>query len=329
MKHAKLLAAAALLCCLALAAAPAHAWRQPLLNEGLTNVFDGAAPPPGLYLSMYTLVRHASSADVRETTSAGVPASALAPEALENSDVSIAALAPQFVWVSPWKCPLTGGQFGFQFFPIFGAISLDAAKDDPVVNAAFEASASPMGDLYLGPFLAFHHMLGGPWQLHWVMELDAIAPIGDYDNAKAKQFASNHWTIEPWVSFTLLGPHGLELSSRLHYTYNFTNDDFFTPGGQVEMQPGQVFHLNYALTKEIMSPRLRLGVAGYYVQQLTEDEINGAKINNSEEMAFAAGPVIWYNKGPFIFEAKTHFDVTVENRPEAITGVLRVIYNFF
>jgi hypothetical protein len=326
MRLTKLLAVALLACALALTAAPAHAWRQPLLNEGLTNVLDGAAPPPGVYVSLYTLIRSSDEADVSETATTGVPGSALAPPDLENTDVSIAAIAPQVIWVSKYQ--LFGGNIGFDFFPILGAISLDAGKNNADVNRLFKASTSPVGDMYFGPFIAFHHMLGGPWQLHWVVECDAIAPIGDYDNTKALQFASNHWTVEPWVSFTLFGPMGLELSSRLHYTYNFTNDDFFTPGGQVEMQPGQVFHMNYAVTKEVCK-NIRIGASGYYVQQLTEDEINGVGINNSEEEAFAVGPVVWWNKGPFIVEAKTHFDTYATNRPKAITGVLRLILPIF
>ncbi len=312
MRRPKLFLAATLVCCLLLAPA-AHAWRQPVLNLGLTNVLDGAAPPPGYYLSMYTVLLAAPSANVKD---------AALPPTLANLDLTLAAIAPQVLWVSPYKCPLTGGTFGFDFFPILGSISADVSTaglpPDPVNN-------SPVGDLYFGPFLAFHHMLGGPWQLHWVAEVDGIAPIGDYDPTKVIQLASNHWTIEPWVSFTLLGPYDLELSSRIHYTYNFTNDDYF---GGVEMQPGQAFHLNYSLTKAVLTPKLRAGVVGYYLQQLTEDEINDTKINNSEEFAAAVGPVIWYNKGDFIFEAKTHFDVSVENRPKAITGVLRIIYTF-
>jgi len=309
-------AVAMLVCCLLLAPASALAWRQPVLNLGLTNVLDGAAPPPGLYLSMYTVLLTAPSANVKDAV-----LNAAFPD-LKNLDTTIAAIAPQIVWVSPYKCPYTGAQFGFDFFPILGSISADLNDTGLPAGAV---NNSPVGDVYFGPFLAFHQPLGGPWSIHWVLEFDSIAPAGQYDNTKILQLASNHWTIEPWVSFTLFGPMGLELSSRLHYTYNFENDDF----GGARMTPGQAFHLNYALTKEVFSPKLRAGVVGYYLQQLTEDEINDVKVNNSEEYAFAAGPVIWYNKGDFVFEAKTHFDIDVENRPKAITGVLRVIYNFF
>jgi hypothetical protein len=323
MNPIRLLLVAVLIGCLLFTAPAAHAWRQPVLNLGLTNVLDGAAPPPGLYLNMYTVVGSAPSADLSENFPASLDPALGFPPGIKDADITIAAIAPQIVWVSPYKCPLTGGNFGFQFFPILGTKSVD----DSDVGADLQVNNSPVGDLYLGPFLTFHHMLGGPWSLHWVAEFDAIAPIGNYDSSKNIQLASNHWTIEPWVSFTLLGPAGLELSSRLHYTYNFTNDEF-TPNN-LEMQPGQAFHLNYSLTKEVLSPKLRMGLVGYYLQQLTEDEIESVKIPDSEEMAFAVGPVIWYNKGDFIFEAKTHIDVAVENRPKAITGVLRVIYNFF
>jgi hypothetical protein len=314
MKPVKLLLAVLLVCGLLLAPSAAHAWRQPhTLNLGLTNVLDGAAPPPGLYLSMYTVLQTAQSAEVSD---------AALPPTLKNLDLTIAAIAPQVIWVTPWKCPLSGGNFGFQFLPLLGSISADLDGTGLPSNAV---NTSPVGDFDFGPFLAFHHMLGGPWQLHWVVEFDAIAPVGQYDNTKILQLASNHWTIEPWVAFTLLGPAGTELSSRLFYTYNFTNDDFFG----LDMQPGQLFHMNYCLTKEVFTPKLKVGVVGYYLQQLTEDKIEDTNIPSSEEMALAVGPVIWYNKGDFIFEAKCHFDVETENRPKAITGVLRIVYNFF
>jgi len=316
MKPLKLLVAAALCLALLVAAPAAHAWRQPVLNLGLTNVLDGAAPPPGLYLSMYTLVSTAPSANVKDA------ALLAAFPNLSKLDSTTTAIAPQIIWVTPYKCPVTGANLGFDFFPVLGSISADLAESGLPAGAV---NNSPVGDVYFGPFLAFHHVFG-EWQLHWVAEFDSIAPAGQYDNTKILQLASNHWTIEPFVAFTLFTPGGFELSSRMMYTYNFENDDF--GGAHSKMTPGQAFHMNYTLTACLGSQKLRGGIVGYYLQQLDEDEIDGVKINDSEERAFAVGPVIWYNKGDFIFEAKTLFDVDVQNRPKAVTGVLRIVYNF-
>jgi hypothetical protein len=98
------------------------------------------------------------------------------------------------------------------------------------------------------------------------------------------------------------------------------------------MKPGQAFHFNYAATKTLFSENFRLGVHGYYLKQLTEDDVDGVDIpaleEDSKEQVFAIGPTaVLINKGNY-FSLSAMFETDVENRPKGVKGVFRFVYKF-
>lgn len=71
--------------------------------------------------------------------------------------------------------------------------------------------------------------------------------------------------------------------------------------------------MNYAGSYQV-AENLRVGVGGYFLQQLSPHEVNGSEIPDSEEMAFAVGPAILMQRNTFTFRLTAAFDVATENR---------------
>jgi hypothetical protein len=85
------------------------------------------------------------------------------------------------------------------------------------------------------------------------------------------------------------------------------------------MQPGQAFHINYATSYELFK-NAKLGFNGYWLQQLTNHEINGVAIPNSKERTVGlqlGGQGIW-------FRVNSYIETDVRNRPSGVKVTLRI-----
>jgi len=294
----------------------AMAWHQPALNLGNTNVLDAIVPPPGVYLELYTMWYN--SDEFKDNNGHNfLPG---------HNEMTLEAIVPQLVWIP--KKRLTDN-LGFGIQALMPVVNVDMDSD-----VGLTANSNAFGDLCIGPFIygikPIH--LGDGFDLHWVFEFDTYFPTGEYDKHETVNPGSNLWTLEPWLSFTLMMPHGFSFSTRQHFTYNTTNDDYLMPDGKThDLQPGLCYHFNYSLMKTVdfISPRLRFGVVGYYEKQLTEDQIDDHDLDDSKEQVFAIGPAIHYmTKGGVVVSLKSYFESAAENRPEGAKLVGRIIFRF-
>ena len=272
--------------------------QNPNLNWGATNILEGIVPPPGVYLSSY-IVGYNS-----DKFKDGPPG---------DNEINVLVYNPQLLWVSGNMLP-GGFKYGFQAQLPVQSYNLDSE---------FLAAGSGMiGDLVFGPFIGRTEQLGPDFLLHWFTELSLFAPIGDYDKRSAVNPSANFWTVEPYVAATLQMPHGVSLSTRQHFTYNFKND-------AVDLKAGTMWHFNFALSKtlDFIDPNLRLGAVGYYGKQLDRDEIDGNSVDGKEKV-FGIGPGLhWMNKG-VIYSLKAYFEDNVEYRPDGTRVVFRIITRF-
>jgi hypothetical protein len=298
-----------------------EAYNQPLLiNNGLTNILDGAAPPPGLYFSPYILFYTSSDVLDHKGHELNLPS---------HVDVNVMGLVPQLIWVSKYN--LLGGNFGVNGAVAVANLDLDAPQ------TPFVAHDGGIADGWIGPFVAWHKPLGERSSFHWVLDLDIIFPSGRYSEEAQLNVGRNHWTFEPWFAFTLLLPYDFEVTSRIQFAWHTTNDDYFfdtnlvpTPGRH-DMRPGSLFHFNYTVAKGI-TKNLKVGLVGYFLDQMCKTKWDGQKVpaNSllSNERAFAAGPAIRYDWGRFNLEAKSMFEAAVRNRFRGTAHVLRAILVF-
>jgi hypothetical protein len=128
--------------------------------------------------------------------------------------------------------------------------------------------------------------------------------------------------VDPYYAFTYERKK-VELSARLHYLWNSTNNDPFIGFGIKDMQSGQAFHFNYATSYELFK-NVRLGFNGYWLQQITDHEINGVAIPNSKERTVGLGPGIQLGGQGIWFRVNSYIETDVRNRPSGIKVTFRV-----
>jgi hypothetical protein len=115
----------------------------------------------------------------------------------------------------------------------------------------------------------------------------------------------------------------LELSARLHYLWCSENRDPFVGLNADDTQPGQAAHANFAASYEIFK-NLRLGLNGYYLQQLTDDRLDGTDQARSKERVLGIGSGLKYTYERISFYLNTYHETAAENRPEGFRGIFRI-----
>jgi hypothetical protein len=301
-------------------AGPSHAFNQPLLNFGLTDVLDGAVPGPGTYFFEYIQVYQ--SDEFKDKDGNNIPG---------DPRVGFVLSMNQVAHVSTKT--FLGGNLGIDVLlpvgQLRGSGNLDLSPAGPAVPVT--THHGPLGDLIVGPFIQWfpHKLLGRPF-LHR-FELDVILPTGQFDQQFLINPGANIFTIEPYYAFTWFLTPQFSTSWRLHYAYHTENDD-------TKIRPGQLFHANYSFEYEVVK-NLRLAVTGYVIKQVTEDKIDGVKFSDTplgntrlgdgKEQAFAIGPGIhWITRHGLVFALKTQFESSVENRPQGNRTTFRLAYKF-
>jgi anthranilate 1,2-dioxygenase (deaminating, decarboxylating) large subunit len=281
-----------------LAGTPALALNQPPLNLGLTDILDGALPGPGTYLTEY--IQPYSANKIKKVLGGG------------DLDVGVANTLAMTQFVHVYKHQVLGGNLGADL--LIPVVTISA--DSPLTT-----NPGWFGDITVGPFLQwFDTKLFGMPYFHR-LELDFSIPTGEYDKKYALNPGSNIWVIEPYYAFTLFMTPKLSTSWRIHYTYSTENDD-------TKVKPGQVFHFNYSVEYEFFK-NFRGAVAGYYLKQLSDDEVDGNKLANSKEQVFAIGPAVSWAASPnFFLGLKTQWETSAENRPEGNRTTFRMTYKF-
>jgi len=288
-----------------LAAAPALAFNQPPLNLGLTDILDGGPPGPGTYFTEY--IQAYDAGKLKDGNGNSIP-----------GDPQVANVLSMNQLVHVYQHKLLGGHIGATaLLPVVAISGSGTLGPGPSVST----NPDVLGDLIVGPFLQWFDtkLLERPF-IHR-FELDIVLPTGQYDKKYIINPGSNIWTFEPHYAFTWFLTPQFSTSWRIMYDFNTENDD-------TKVTPGQVFHFNYSFEYEFFK-NFRGAVAGYYLKQITEDEINGNKASNSKEQVFAVGPAVhWIVSPNFFLGLKTAWETSVENRPSGNRTTFRLTYKF-
>ena len=286
--------------CVGLLWAPsAQAYDQPLgLNLGFTSFLDGGPPAgPGFYFSQY--VQYLNAEDWKDIDGDDIPGLS------QELDAWIGL--SQFIYQS--DTPIVfGGKWGLNVIVPYASIDLDP-DNSPL------SSDSGIGDVLVGPFIQWDPIMGskGPIFMHRI-ELQCIFPTGNYNDDKNLNPGSNAFSFNPYWAATLFMTPRWTATWRLHYLWNAENDDPF--GGVEDTQAGQAIHVNFASAFEIVPKMLRLGVNGYYLKGITEMQVNGDDVKDSEEQVFAIGPgdELHFSQNDNLF-FNANFETSAENRP--------------
>jgi hypothetical protein len=186
-----------------------------------------------------------------------------------------------------------------------------------------------MGDLIFSPFLLQwpERKVFGKSLFQRLHVVELVAPTGRYDRNAAVNVGNNVVSAGPQYAGTLFFTPQFETSWRVHYVWNSTNHDPNPVYNAASIQPGQAFHFNASISYKLQ-PRLRAGVAGYYLKGITDPRIGDRSIANSREQIGAIGPGIWLATKPVEFYLHAFFEMGAENRPQGVRFVFRVVKIF-
>jgi hypothetical protein len=274
----------------------------PPVNLGQSNFMDGIAGPGLLFEETIEYYRANRFTDSKGNKIPG-----------NNSLESWLSLT-HLAYVT--KLKILGGYYGFE--ALLPAVWIDLDTD-----LGIRGHKGGVGDLVLSPFIiqwVDHKIFSMPY-FHRI-DFDFILPTGRYDKDSAINLGSHVYSFNPYYAFTLLVTTKLETSWRFHYLWNSKNHSPPQSFHADSIQPGQAFHFNYAFSYEVWSG-LRAGIAGYYLDQITPDKVDGHKRPHSKEEVFAIGPGLMYSKKGFFLYLNAYYETGVNNRTEGKKIALR------
>lgn len=308
----------ALILGLAALASAAHAYDQPSLNLGSTSFYDGAPLPggPGGYLVEYLIYARASRFNDAHGDKLALP----------DQDIETFAPVTQLIHLSP---PMDNGwMLGFTVIVPWLA---HAEVDDGLDNSAL-SSREGVGDTVLGAFLQSPLVTrddGSPLFAQRI-EAEVILPSGAYDRDKSVNPGSHFWSFNPYYAATLWITPRWSLSGRFWYLWNGKNDDPSSSFGDVSStQAGQALHANFA-TQYALTERLSVGLAGYWLKQISDTRVDGHEVSGRREQVWAIGPGLTYTfSKENIVTANSYFEQDAENRTEGNKFVISFVHKLF
>lgn len=285
--------------------APVAAFDQPSVNLGFTSFMDGGPPAgPGFYFTEY--IQYYTSDELVD----GPPM---------DPELDVWVSLNQFIYQSDQEL-LFGGKWGLDV--IVPIVSFDAA-------AFLDDNGTGVGDILVGPYLQWDPIMGpnGPKFMHRV-ELQMIFPTGKYDDDKGLNPGSNFFSFNPYWAGTYFFTPRLTASCRLHYLWNAKNDDPYEPSGLDDSQAGEAFHANFALAYELMPKKLRAGINGYYLRQISDSEWDGDSVDGREQvLGIGPGALYSFSQDDHLF-LNAYWETNVKNRPDGERFQVRWVHHF-
>lgn len=288
---------------------PLWSFEQPPLNMSATTFLDGGAPRGFYYLNYSIFVNGKEPLDGKGELLPG------------EAHVNVLTQLHQFYYHSSLR--FFGADAGFMVAVPLVAMTSRGTLPTPGGPVPLVSDTAGLGDLVLAPALHWDgkSLLGSP--VFYRVEFDVTLPTGRYEKDGGIDAGSNLTTYDPYFSIVWMFRPKWETSWRFFYTVNSENHN----SAKGTVQPGRAFHLNYAVSREVL-PKWRLGVAGYYLQQLTEDRIDGVKQVDSEERVASAGPGFAYMGNGLTAMFSYPIEFSVENRFKGSRATLQLIHKF-
>lgn len=307
MKHAAMKRTAVALVT-ALMSLAAIAYDEPAGNLGFTSFLDGAPPAgPGWYYTQY--LQFYSTDEMPDLPFPGDP----------QLDAWVALF--QVVYQSDQALWGTA-RWGLDVILPYAAFDLEADGTPLTAQDGF-------GDLLVGPFIQWDPLMcaEGPVFMNRI-ELQVILPTGEYDEQYAINPGSDVVSLDPYWSATWFASPKWTISWRIHYLWNEEKDDYTLPDLE-STQAGEAIHANFASAYEVVDKTLRVGLNGYYFEQIDESKRNGQSLDGGKEKVLAVGPgLLWsISQDNYLF-ANIYFEMDSENRPEGDRYNVRFVHHF-
>ncbi|OBR75702.1 meta-pathway of phenol degradation protein [Xanthomonas arboricola pv. fragariae] len=276
------------------------------INLGGTSFLDGfGSSTPG-----WTVIEYLRHYDFDAIKDARGDDSA----AFRDPKVGVSVLLTQLIYVTPYRWK----RASLSFNTIVPLVNYDTsfAADSPV---QLRGNGFGMGDISFGPALQIDPVMRNGRVLFFQrFAIDAFAPVGKFDRDVAINQSTGFWSVAPHWAFTVQPSDNWEISMRLNYLYNFRTDRAGgvppIPGFRFRNgQAGDVLWANLASSMKV-SEQLRLGINGYYLQQLKDNRTNGQRVPDSKRMQFYLGPGLsWRLDANNLLNFNVYLPVEVKN----------------
>lgn len=244
---------------------------------GVEGIKGASLPPPGLYFRWYNVFYGADKL-----------MDANGDEAPVNFDVSVYAMVNRLIWISDKK--ILGGYFGMDCI-------VPLIRTDLQIGALqVDDTQFGLGDLYLEPVTISWH---GP-RYDAAVGLSFYLPTGSYDVAEPASAGQDFTTTMFTFGSTFYLDPARTWSLSLLGRYEINSEK-----GDTKVKPGQDLVLEWGVAKNV-NRIWDIGLAGYYLGQLTDDSGDDIFWDTSvHDRVFAFGPEV----SAFIMPAKMFLSV--------------------
>lgn len=279
------------------------AYQEPPVNLCATTFLDGGGVPAGFYYINYVQTTQGRSA--RDLDGKTIPG---------NGRVNVLANLHQFYYLSTLH--VLGGQLAGQ---VLIPVVAPSAKGN-IGPFPLTANTAGLGDLNVGPAIQWNNakFLGRPFFQR--AEVDFSLPTGKYSQDFGVNPGANLLTIDSYYAFTWIVDQNWETSARLWYAISGENHD-------TKIRPGNLFHMNYAVSRQVL-PRWRLGAAGYFLEQMQDDKVDGTAVTGTKERAWALGPGLVYSGEGLIVMISHPEEFGVKNRFVGSRTTFELVHKF-
>ena len=249
----------------------AEAATSPYL-KGYKDFLSGVVPPePGVYVRNDLFYY---SGDIAQTAVGGRVAVGLHEWFVGD------IVAPTVV--TPYK--ILGGTYAFNVSLPFLGVGARADVDTARLGLSRSELVFNIGDISITPVVLGWHA----GNFHWNLGLSVVAPTGLYRKGDLAFTSLNYWTVLPQFALTYFDPaSGWDVSAAVAYAVNTKNQ-------ATQYLTGNIFDLDWAVGKQL-TPAWKIGIAGYYLQQVTGDSGSGAVLGANQMSVWALGPAATYS----------------------------------
>lgn len=224
-------------------------------------------------------------------------------------------------YVTPYH--ILGGDYAFAVRGALTDVKADQTLAMPRPRPANVRSGNldALNDVVVNPFVVGWHS----GNFHWNVATSVWMPAGNYDKNRIANTGRNVWALSPQSGATYFDPKsGWEVSGAAIYVVNFTNTD-------TNYRSGDIAHFDFAVGK-MLSPQFKLGVVGYFTQQVTADSGAGAIFGNRKLRVAGAGPgatfTFFVNAVTVNLVAKYYREFDAQNTTQGDAGTLSLRVKF-
>lgn len=274
--------------------------------KGFRDFMTGVLPSPGIQVREDLYIY---SGTERSTV----------PQGRLTVDLKSASSILSTTFVTPYQ--ILGGDYAFAVRG--GVTNASASQSVATPRGTVSASGRLTGfnDVVVNPIIVGWHS----GYFHWNAAASVWLPAGSYDKNRTANTGKNVWAFSPQIGATYFNQKtGWEMSGAAIFVTGTTNT-------ATNYRSGDIGQFDFAFGKAL-SPQLKLGLLGYYAQQITADSGTGATLGARKMRVLGIGPGATFaftvNDVAINMVAKYYREFDAQNTTQGDSGTLSARIKF-